>query len=141
VADFWVCPNEGKLQILKEIFTDGAAQERMVLAQFVSGGPVTNASTSSDFTLATYTGYANIEISRADWDAPAIAANIGSISKTTNPVFNCTGGSPQTVRGLLLFGLDTEVLYLGVNYATPIVMSDGTSDTITPLKIQDKTFA
>ncbi len=140
MSDFWVCPNEGKALILDELFRLTTTRESFLLAQFIAGGPVVDASVFGDFTLATYTGYASVAISRASWGAAAVAANIGSISRSTDPVFTCTGGSPQTVNGLLLYGATSGKIYLGVNYATPIVMSTGPTDTVTPLKVQDKTF-
>lgn len=140
MPDYWVVPNEGKIIALDELFRSNTARESFLLAQFTAGGPVADASVFADFTLASYTGYATVAIARASWSAAIVAANVGSISKATDPVFSCTGGSPQTVNGLLLYGATSGKIYLGVNYSTPAVMSAGTTDTITPLKVQDKTF-
>jgi hypothetical protein len=140
MSDTWICPDEGKIKILDTVFRVSGTPEAMTLAQFLSGATVSDTSTFADFTIPTYTGYASIAIARGDWDAAIVTAHVGSISKTTNPVFTCTGGSPQTVAGLILYGTTSGKVYLGVNYSTPIVMSSGTTDTVTPLKVQDKTF-
>lgn len=140
MSDTWVNPNEGKIKILDTLFRVSGTPEAMTLGQFISGGPVTNASTFADFTMASYTGYAAVSIARGDWDAAAVASNVGYITKTTNPAFTCTAGSPQTVNGLLLYGTTSGKIYFGVDYGTPIVMSAGTTDTITPLKVQDQTL-
>lgn len=140
MPDNWVCPNEGKALALDELFRLTTTRESFLLAQFIAGGPVVDASVFADFTLASYTGYASVAIARGAWNAATVAANIGSIAKGTDPVFTCSGGSPQTVNGLLLYGATSGKIYLGVNYGTPIVMAAGTTDTITPLKVQDKTF-
>lgn len=136
----WVIPNEGKTLMLDEIFRLTTTRETFLLKQFVSNTTVVDASTLADFTIATYTGYADVAIARGDWSAAAIASNIGSISKTSNPVFTCTAGSPQTVYGLLLVGNTSGKIYAGVNYTTPISMGPTATDTINPLKVQDKTF-
>jgi len=137
----WVIPDEGKTKILDEIFRLTTARESFVLDQWVSGGPVDDDSTGADFTLASYTGYAQIAIARADWNVATDAAHIGSIEKTTNPVFTCTGGSPQTIAGLLLRGATSGIIYAGCNYSPTISMANGATDTINPLKVSDKTFA
>ena len=140
MPDYWIVPNEGKTLALDELFRLNTARESFVLAQFVSGGPVTDNSTFANFTVASYTGYASVAIARAAWSAAVISANVGSITKAIDPVFSCTGGSPQTVLGLILYGATSSKIYLGVNYSTPAIMSAGTTDTITPLRVQDKTF-
>ena len=140
MSDFWVIPDEGKKLALDELYRLTTTRESFLLAQFIGGGPVTDSSVFADFTLASYVGYTSVAIARGDWAAAAIAAHIGSISKSADPVFACISGSPQTVNGLLLYGATSGKIYAGVNYGTPIVMSAGTTDTITPLKVQDKTF-
>jgi len=140
MSDTWVIPNEGKSLILDELFRLTTTRESFLLKQFVSNTTVVDASTLADFTIATYTGYADVAVARGDWAAAAVAANIGSISKTTNPVFTCTADSPQTVYGLLLVGATSGKVYAGVNYSTPISMAPTATDTVNPLKIQDKTF-
>ena len=141
MSDTWIVPDEGKIQILQLVFGLVSNGEDLRLDQFIGGGPVTDSSTLGDFTFASYTGHAPVVFSPGDWNTPAIAAHIGSITKTTDPVFTCTGGSPQTVNGLIISGSDSDIIYFGCNYTTPVVMSSGTSDTISPLKVQDKTFA
>lgn len=140
MADTWICPNEGKIKILDEIFRLTTARESFVLDQFTAGGPVTDASVAADFTVPTYGGYAQIAIARADFGAATAPANIGQILKTANPVFSCTSGSPQTINGIILRGATSNKIYLGCNYGTPIAMAPTATDTINPLEIQDKTF-
>lgn len=140
MADTWVIPNEGKTLILDEVFRLTTTRETFLLKQFVSNTTVADASTLGDFTIGSYTGYADVAIARGDWSAAAAVANIGGIQKTTNPVFTCSGGAAQTVYGLLLVGNSSGKIYAGVNYSTPISMAPTATDTINPLKIQDKTF-
>lgn len=136
----WVCPDEGKTKMLDEIFRLTTTRESFLLDQWLTGGPVDDNSTSADFTYASYTGYAQIAIARADWGAATDTSNIGNILKTVNPVFTCTGGSPQTVAGLILRGAISGIIYFGCNYSPTISMANGATDTINPLKVSDKTF-
>ena len=136
----WVCPDEGKIKILDELFRLTSSRESFVLDQWLTGGPVDDDSTFSDFTLATYTGYVQVAISRGDFSAATAPSNIGQILKSVNPVFTCTGGSPQTVAGLLLRGATSGIIYLGCNYSPTISMASGATDTINPMKAKDKTF-
>jgi hypothetical protein len=140
VSDFWICPDEGKEYILRILFTQDRSIEDYRLMQFIGGGPVDDDSVFSDFTIASYVGYSTITITGADWDAVVVTGHVAAVSKTVDPAFACTSGSPQTVNGLLLVGVDSDIIYLGVNYSTPIVMAPATTDTVTPLKVQDKTF-
>jgi hypothetical protein len=136
----WVIPDEGKTKILDEVFRLSTTRESFVLDQWLTGGPVDDDSTGADFTLATYTGYAQIAIARSDWGAATDTAHIGNIIKTVNPVFTCTAGSPQTVAGLLLRGATSGIIYAGCNYSPTIAMAPTATDTINPLKVSDKTF-
>lgn len=140
MAGSWVIPDEGKKLILDEVFRLTTARESFLLKQFVSNTTVGDASTLADFTIATYTGYADVAVARADWGAATAPASVGQIDKTVNPVFTCTGGSAQTVYGLLLVGATSGKIYCGVNYTTPISMAPTATDTINPLRVQDKTF-
>lgn len=140
MADNWVIPNEGKSLILDELFRLTSSRESFLLKQFQSSTTVGDASTLADFTICNYTGYSDVAIARTDFSAATISSNIGNIVKSANPVFTCTGGSAQTVYGLLLVGATSGKIYAGVNYGTPITMISGATDTINPLKVQDKTF-
>jgi len=136
----WVCPDEGKSKILDELFRLTSARESFVLDQYLTGGPVTDASTFTDFTLASYGGYAQVAIARGDWSAASVVAHVGQILKTANPVFTCTSGGPQTVNGLLLRGAISGIIYYGFTYPVGIVMTPTATDTISPLEVQHKTF-
>lgn len=136
-----VIPNEGKTQMLEQLFRTAAAREDFKLDLFQSNTTVGNASTAGDFTIATFTGYAQAAIARADFSAATVVSNEGSITKTAAPTFTCSGGSPQTVYGWILRGATTGVIYAGQNFDTPRVMSTGAVEAIDPFTIKDKTYA
>lgn len=140
MSETWVIPDEGKKLILDELFRLTTTRESFLLKQWLTGGPVADASVLSDFTIASYTGYSDVAIARADFSAATAPGSIGEIVKSANPVFTCTGGSPQTVAGLLLVGATSGKIYAGCNYSPTISMANGATDTINPLRVQDKTF-
>lgn len=135
-----VMPNEGKLKVLEEVFRATATRESFVLDLFQSNTTVADSSTAASFTIATFTGYTQIAISRSLWNAAVIAANIGTITTNFAPTFTCTGGSSQTVYGWILRGATSNVVYFGENFATPRVMTAGASENLDPFTIKDKTF-
>lgn len=136
-----VIPNEGKTKILEELFRNVGAREAFVLDLFQSNTTVGDASTGADFTISTFTGYAQVAIARGDFSPAVIAANVGQIDKTTAPTFTCTGGSPQNAYGWILRGATSGVIYAGQNFDTVRVMSTGATESIDPFRIKDKTFA
>lgn len=139
MADMVMC-NEGKQLVLDEIFRLTTTRESFVLDLFQSNTMITDASVAASFTIATFAGYAQIAIARTDWSAAVIVADVGEISKTTAPTWTCTGGSPQTVYGWILRGATSNKVYFGQNFAVARVMSSGSTETLNPFKIKDKTF-
>jgi hypothetical protein len=135
-----VIPNEGKTLMLDQIFRLTTTRETFVLDLFQSNTTVGDASTAADFTIASFTGYAQVAIARGDWTAATVVSNEGNITKTTAPTFTCSGGSPQTVYGWILRGATSGIIYAGQNFATARVMSTGATESIDPMTIKDKTF-
>jgi len=136
-----VIPNEGKQLILDELFRLTTSRESFVCDLFSSNTTVGNASTGADFTIATFTGYAQVSISRSGWNAATVVSNEGNISATTAPSFTCTGGSSQTVYGWILRGATSGKIYAGQNFDVARVMSAGATESLNPFTIKDKTYA
>lgn len=137
----WVVPNEGKILWLQHALntTGVAAAEDFVLKTFSSATVVGDASTLADFTISTFTGYADVAIARTAFPAPTITANVAG---TTAPdaVFTCTAGGPQNMVGALLVGATSGKIYAGVNFDITRVMSASAIETITPT-LKFKTLA
>lgn len=136
-----VIPNEGKQLILDELFRLATTRESFVLDLFQSNTTVVDASTGADFTIATFTGYAQVAISRGSFSAATIVSNVGQIDKTSAPTFTCSGGSSQTVYGWILRGATSGIIYAGQNFDTPRVMAPTAVEAIDPFRIKSKTFA
>lgn len=135
-----VIPNEGKQLILDELFRLTSSRESFVLDLFSSNTTVDDGSTGASFTVATFTGYAQVAISRGAFSPASVTGDVGEIEKTTAPTFTCTGGSAQTVYGWILRGATSGTLYAGQNFDTPRSMSPGSTESIDPFMIKCKTF-
>lgn len=137
-----VIPNEGKLLWLYwAIGTDGSDLEDFVVDMFSNNETVDDASTGADFTIATFTGYAQVAVARADFGSPSIVSNIANINDPTFPEFTCTGGSPQTCYGWLMRGATSGTIVAGANFDTPRVMAPGATEQLDPFTYKFKTFA
>lgn len=135
-----VVPNEGKLKMLDEIFRLTTSRESFVLDLFSNNETVDDASTGADFTIATFTGYAQVAIARGDFSAATIVSNEGTITKTAAPSFTCTAGSPQTVFGWILRGATSGIVYAGQNFDVSRSMAPGSTESIDPFTFKDKTY-
>jgi len=136
-----VIPNEGKLlAIYWWLGTDGSDLEDFVVDLFVNNVSVVNASTAADFTLASFTGYAQVSVPRASFGSPSIVSNVAQITSSVSPTFDCTGGSPQTAYGWLMRGASSGDIVAGANFDTPRVMSPGTQEILDPFRIKFQTL-
>src|SRR5689334_10427768 len=132
-----VMPDEGKAEVLEELFRSTGSRPTWTLYLFSSNTTVADASVFADFTIATFTGYSNVSIARADWSAAVVSSNIGNITKTSAPSFSCTGGSPQNVYGWILRNASSGKLWFGQNFDSPISMVNGATLAIDPFTIKD----
>jgi hypothetical protein len=135
-----VCPDEGKIQILDELFRIAGARDTFVLDLFQNNEVVDDASTAADFTIATFTGYAQVAIARDDWNVAIILGGDGVIDTLVAPEFECTGGASQTVYGWILRGAGTGIIYFGQNFDTPRLMAPAATETIDPMRIRAATY-
>jgi hypothetical protein len=136
-----VIPDEGKVEMLDELFRLTSTRPTFVLDLVKTNVTVVDASTWADFVVANFTGYVQKAIARADWGAAAAVANVGEIVKTVAPVWTCTGGAAQTIYAWILRNAASGKIWAGQNFATPWVMAPGATFTPDPFKIKDKTFA
>lgn len=136
-----VCPDEGKELILDELFRLVTARESFVLDLFQNNEVVDDDSTGADFTISTFTGYAQIAIARADFGVAVTVAHVGQITKTAAPTFTCTAGAAQDAYGWILRGAASGVIYFGQNFNVPRTISPGSIESIDPFRIKAKTFA
>lgn len=136
----WVIPNEGKtLALQRWLYATGvSASENYLLKGFQSNTTVGDASTLADFTISTFTGYADVSIAHGDFPAPSISSNV-AVSTAPDAVFTCTSGSGQNMYGVLLVGATSGKIIAGLNFSAVRSMGGGATETVTPT-IRFKTY-
>jgi len=137
-----VIPNEGKIWFLNNALKlrPGAATDYRV-SLFKNNETVTDDSTIGDFTPADFDGYADVTFDSTQWDDALEALNLGISVLSIDPTFDCTDSTPQTVYGWVMIDDGTGELICGQNFDTPRIMVNGARETLTPFRIECKTFA
>jgi len=137
-----VMPNEGKARALALLFGQGGATPGTLSCRLFSNDVTpTDTFTLASFTEASFTGYAAVSVAPGDWDAPTVVSDVGQIDKTTPPVFTCTGGSPQDVYGWYLVDPGASLVLFTQRFDAPRTMVMGSTESLSPFRIKDKTFA
>lgn len=137
-----VIPNIGKLWLLNQALKIRAAiitTYRVML--FKNNETVTDDSVNGDFVIADFDGYEDVTFDNTEWDDAVEAANLGISVLLSDPTYDCTGGAPQTVYGWIMIDDFTGELICGQNFDVPRVMTSGSRETLTPFRIECKTFA
>lgn len=136
-----VIPNEGKVLLWdRALCAPTNAPEDYVVKLFKTNVTVVDASTLADFTIADFTGYADVPVARTAFPLPTISSNIAQTTKAAPPSFDCTGGASQTVYGWLLVGATSGKIIAGQNFTTPRVMVAGSNETLSPFTFKFQTF-
>lgn len=136
-----VIPNEGKILLLdRALCTPGNAPEDYSCRLFQNNVTVADASTLADFTVATFTGYANVAVARSTFPTPSIVGAVARTISSVIPTFTCTGGASQTVYGWILVGVTSGKVIAGQNFAVPRVMSPGATEKLDPFQMDSQTL-
>lgn len=136
-----VIPNEGKTWFLQHALKDrGGANTNFAVSLFKNNETVDDDSTAVDFVTATFTGYANVGFDSSDWDDALEVLNLGIIVLSFDPHFDSTDATPQTVYGWILIDEDDDIVVCGQNFDSPITIVSGARLTLTPFRIESKTF-
>jgi hypothetical protein len=136
-----VMPDEGKIQALFELFSSTGARENFYVELYQNNYAPANNSTLSSFTAATFPGYLSVPVARGDFSFPVIVANEGTITRTIPPIYTCTGGAGQLVYGWYMYGATSNKVYFAQQFAIPRNMTLGSSESLDPFTIKDKTYA
>lgn len=135
-----VIPNEGKVQFLAIIFNPPVV-ENFVIELFKNNYTPVDASVIGDFDFCDFAGAGQWVVGAADWEPPAVVADVAEIELTTPPTWTHGGGAAQLAYGWLMYGEDTLNLYCAQRFDTPRNMTSGSTETLDPFKIKCKTFA
>lgn len=137
-----VIANEGKIKWLGwALVSDGSDFEDFVISLYQNNYVPEETDTAGNFTVATFTGYADVPADRANFSDPTIAANIATSVLSFFPTFTCTGGASQVVFGWYMLGATSGTLLAAQVFDAPRTMSPGISEILNPFQISLKTFA
>jgi len=136
-----VIPDEGKeLWLYWCLGTDGSDLEDFVVDLFKNDYLPDDDSTAADFTVATFTGYAQQPIDRSDFGAVAIVAHVAEIYSTPFPTFTQTAGGVQLIYGWYMRGATSGVVLATQRFDVPRQMGTGSTIDVDPFKFKLKTF-
>jgi hypothetical protein len=137
-----VIPNEGKTVALNtELNSGSTASETWHVRLFKNNYTPVDGSVLADFTEATFTGYAQVDVAPSDWGAATIVADVAESTSAVTPTYTCTGGSTQDVYGWYAVGATSNKVRAAQKFNTARSMSAGATEALDPFKIKLKTFA
>lgn len=125
-----LAPAEGQMTMLDNILKT-TTPEALTLKLYNNNYDCVNASTGSNFTEATISGYSSKALARASWNA-AVSGNPSSSTYSTAQTFNFTG-TGQIVGYFIVGATSGKVYWAERLYATTgQTFNNGDSLTITP---------
>lgn len=132
-----VIPNEGLLKLAVQNWgVPGAAQEDFVVDLYSNNYTPVAGSSASNFTIATFTGYAQVAVARSTFGSPSIVGSTGNVTSSVSPTFTCTGGSSQTVYGWVMRGASSGKVYAAQLFTTAFTVVAGSNVQLTPFTLQ-----
>jgi hypothetical protein len=136
-----VVTNAGKLKFLRACQgIDPHPHDTWFLDLFRNDYFPVDESTLADFTVASFTGYVQVEIYEGVLGEPAIVGNVAESTFAPAPTFTCTGGAPQMVYGWYLSAEEGGEAYLAQRFDVPRLMSPGTVEQLDPFTLRLKSF-
>jgi hypothetical protein len=136
-----VIPNEGKLLLLAwAIRDDTLFVGGYIVGLYSNNYTPVNSSVLADFTTASFTGYSVVPLARLDFAPPVILSNVAYITSSVTPIYDCTGGAPETIYGWFMADASLTHVIAAQRFDVPRVMSTGTEEALDPFRIALKTF-
>lgn len=136
-----VIPNEGKtLWLYWALESDGTDFEDFLVKLYKNNYVPVDASTLANFTISTFTGYADFNVDRADFGSPAIVANVAYETAGVIPSYTCTAGGPEDCYGWLMVGVVSGKVLAAEKFPLPISVVNGLTITLDPFKIALQTL-
>lgn len=129
--------NDGKKLLLDQAFGQSSSPEDYVVDLYSNNHVPVDVDTAASFTVAAFTGYAQVSIPRASFGAATIVTGpLANLLSSTVPTFTCTGGGGQTVYGFFLRGAISGTAYLAQYFTGGRAITSGLSEILYPFQIQ-----
>jgi hypothetical protein len=132
--------NEGKKYFAKRCF-DGSVAEALDIVLYTNNYTPVDASVLANFTLATFTGSAPVNVATTDWGAPAIVANVAEITATPVPSWTNTGATTELCYGWVAVGAVSGLAYFAQRFDAARNMTPGSTESLDPFIERLKSFA
>lgn len=122
-----VTPNEGQLELLANcVITTGFSGYDYDIDLYQNNYTPDQSSTGSDFTIANFTGYAQVVATRGDFLTPTTVSNQATTSLSLNPLTWTCGATGNTIYGYLVrSSLSGKVLWAELLPSGPYVLTNG----------------
>lgn len=97
-------PNVGK-NLVAEMVVNKTAAQNLILKLYKSNTTPSNTDTAASYTVADFTGYANITLTGATW-----TSNGSGVASYAQQTFTCSGASSNTIYGYFVVQTTSGVL-------------------------------
>jgi hypothetical protein len=132
-----VVPNEGLLLWAEWAFvSDSVAVEDLVIDLYQNAYTPVDTSTGTDFTVATFAGYTQLSLPRADNTTITAALGVATIVSTVTVTWTSTDPTPQTVYGWYARGVSSGKVVAALEFDSPRTLSNGAIETLGPMTWQ-----
>lgn len=125
-----IAANEGELTLLGWMLRDTSVTDGVHVHLYTNDYTPLATSTVASFTEATFTGYADVTLSRATWGAPSTVSGKASSTYGTDPTFTCSGGASQTCYGYYVTTVDDATLLWAERFDTSRTIASGETLTV-----------
>lgn len=133
-------PNEGITFLLDNMLHNPlTTNEDLHLDLYNNNYTPVPGSTFSDFTVASFTGYAQVTLTRSGWGSSALVGNKAVATYTTNPItWTVTGTSTDTIYGYLVRGATSGKVYFAelISPARPMQTIGDTLNLTLPFELE-----
>lgn len=121
-----VLPNEGLVDLLTYMIKSTiSGVGNWELRLFQNNYTPIQSSILSNFTVATFTGYSAVTLTRGNWTTPTIISDHAVSTYTTSPQVWTCGATGNTIYGYYMVDTTAGVVRGAERFASSVVLTDG----------------
>lgn len=127
-----VVPNEGELELLRKMLKDAlSVDENYLLKLYRNNYTPDKDTTSTSFTVATFTGYATKTLTRSGWGTPTTVSDKASSTYSSAQTYTCS--SSDTIYGYYVEGATSGKTLFAEKFASARSLTSGDILSVTPV--------
>ena len=128
-----ITTNEGELELLDKMMKDALdTDESYILRLFNNDHTPAAASTSTDFTACTFTGYTDMTLPRASWGSATTVSNKASATYGTAQSWTC-GSTGDSCYGYVVLGATSNKALWAQRWDSVINLTSNDQLSFTPV--------